>query len=363
MKPLALVKFILNLGCVYSVFPIMPSLAGSVPVGASSGVTLPNPVGTPVISPPRPAPSITTPPPAPAVTVPSTTPNVTTPPTGTSPSEPASTPVVQPSRSNISVVVVTPSTQVRLNQTATRTFTELQVTASTMARIVVSPNSSNLTSPVSGIILNYSNNSKLPSDTNDPSGVVTESNKETTPIQVGLTTAMQVKSGNGVNITSNSVKVNIPPVSLVSNRTQVSTNVTITTANNENLNLILTGTSEQVSNAAGFVAMGASAEFSLDQIKTGTSIALTGTEFGQVGTLINNIAGLFDSVPQSGDSNLTNAVTVSPEQLNTAILTFNQIVDDSNDETIVILSRNSEFLTIGDVLKSLRGAITTPEMP
>ncbi|MEB3228214.1 MAG: hypothetical protein VKJ27_07505 [Synechocystis sp.] len=274
-------------------------------------------------------------------------------------------------------MVVTPATQATLNQTATQTFTNLRVTTPTVANTFVSPTPLNLATPVSGITI-------APRSSSVGGG---ESRPINTPVQAGSTAAALVASGNGVSLSSDSVTVTIPPVSSAADSQRVSTTASVSTANIPTLELPLSGTSAQVSNAAAFVAIAASANFSQAQIETGTSIALTGANYAQVATLIDSISELMvvsasDSLnstvgeapgqvlvasaltnqpsfegtllAQSKNADPTENITINPSRLNIAIMAFNQIIDSSDDATIIALSKNSDFLAIASLLKQLR---------
>jgi hypothetical protein len=211
-----------------------------------------------------------------------------------------------------------------------------------------------------------------------------------TPLQAGAAAAELIAAGRGVSLTGDSVTVIIPPVGLAIDGQQVSTTATISTATIPTLDVVLTGTNQQVSNAAAFVAIATAAQFSLDQITTGISIALTGANFSQVATLIDSIAELMvvsasqptdlnlsqaptpalfasallnskesdlHSIAQLENADPTETITINPSRLNIAIMAFNQIIDGSDDATIIALSKNPEFLTIGNLLKRLRMAI------
>ncbi|MGJ0605378.1 hypothetical protein [Cylindrospermopsis raciborskii] len=188
-----------------------------------------------------------------------------------------------------------------------------------------------------------------------------------TPLQAGRNVADQISLGQGVEVTSNTTAVRILPISPTADSQTLSTTATVTTANRQTLNLVLKGTSNQIANAAGFIATATSAELSISQIQTGTSIALTGANFTQVADLINSLSGLMVIVNSStlpsdpknkseSNSKLVQSVTIEPVRLNRAILIFNQIIDTSDDATVTALSRNVEFTNIGQVLKRLSKA-------
>ncbi len=210
--------------------------------------------------------------------------------------------------------------------------------------------------------------------------------KLATSIQAGQNLVNQVSSGLGSNTNNTTSVVRILPVSPTPNSNLVSTTVTITVAN-RSLNMVLTGTSKQVANAAGFIGTATSAGFSLAQIQTGTNIAMTGADFSQVTALINSLSGLmvtstkqsvqpdkkepltFLASTLSGNtmpistpgvkerkSNSVQYVTIEPARLDRSILIFNQLLDTSDDVTVIALSQNAEFLTIGETLKRLRVA-------
>ena len=211
-----------------------------------------------------------------------------------------------------------------------------------------------------------------------------------TPLQAGQNVAAQISSGQGVEVTSSTTAVRILPTTIRADSQAVSTTATVTIAKGQTVNLVLEGTSNQVANAAGFITTAASAQLSISQIQTGTSIALTGANFTQVADLINSLSGLMvigtnqtlepklekgqflsllasniinsstlPSAPKNkseSNSKLVQSVTIEPVRLNRAILIFNQIIDTSDDATVTALSRNVEFTTIGQVLKRLSKA-------
>ncbi|EFA70854.1 hypothetical protein CEP10_14655 [Cylindrospermopsis raciborskii S07] len=285
-----------------------------------------------------------------------------------------------------------------LNQTATQTLTELQIIAPTVAGTIISNVSTppvTLTSPVGQITITPSAAFTLPSLATAtesvpkelPRGILSSPTGEVTlpvtPLQAGQTIATQVVSGRGAEMTINTTALRIAPISQNADNKEVSTTATLRIANSQNLNLVLTGTSERVANAAGFIATATSAGLSLTQIQTGTSIALTGANFGQVTSLINSLSGLMvtgtnqtmkpdlsitlvasgitkDPVTTTTKSEVKHGpvkdVTIEPLQLGRAIVVFNQILDTSSDDTVIALSENTEFLTIGKMLQRLRGA-------
>jgi hypothetical protein len=209
--------------------------------------------------------------------------------------------------------------------------------------------------------------------------------KLATSIQAGQTLVDQVGSGLGSSINNTASVVRILPVSPTPNSKLVSTTATITVAN-RSLTLVLTGTSKQVANAAGFIGTATSAGFSLAQIQTGTDIAMTGADFSQVTALINSLSGLMVTstkqsvqpdkkepltflvstlggntmpistpvVKSERKSNSVQYVTIELARLDRCILIFNQLLDTSDDVTVIALSQNAEFLTIGETLKRLR---------
>ena len=407
MKYVLILTTLSGLGCAFSFYPTTQILAGSVPVGAVSGVTLPSSLGTSNISPVLPTVPISTP------TVPISTPIVPTStpivPTSTpivpisTPIVPTSTPTVPPTeisseKTTPIIPVVNPASQMVLNQTATQTLTELQIIAPTVAGTIISNVSTppvTLTSPVSQITITPSAAFTLPSLTTATESVpkdlpmgtlsspIGEVTLAVTPLQAGQTIASQVVSGRGAEMTINTSALRIAPISQNADNKEVSTTATLTIANSQNLNLVLTGTSERVANAAGFIGTATSAGLSLNQIQTGTSIALTGANFVQVASLINSLSGLMitgtnqamkpdqsitlvaseitkDPVTTTTKSEVKHGpakdVTIEPVQLGRAIVVFNQILDTSSDDTVIALSENTEFLTIGKMLQRLRSA-------
>lgn len=391
MKYVLILTTLSGLGCAFSFYPITQTLAGSVPVGAVSGVTLPSSLGTSNISPVLPTVPISIP------TVPTFTPTVPTsiPSVATSTPSAPSTEVSSEKTTPI-VPVVNPGSQMVLNQTATQTLTELQIIAPTVAGTIISNVSTppvTLTSPVGQITITptftlpslATATESVPKEL--PRGILSSPTGEVTlpvtPLQAGQTIATQVVSGRGAEMTINTTALRIAPISQNADNKEVSTTATLRIANSQNLNLVLTGTSERVANAAGFIATATSAGLSLTQIQTGTSIALTGANFGQVTSLINSLSGLMvtgtnqtmkpdlsitlfasgitkDPVTTTTKSEVKHVpvkdVTIEPLQLGRAIVVFNQILDTSSDDTVIALSENTEFLTIGKMLQRLRGA-------
>ncbi|QNP28274.1 hypothetical protein [Cylindrospermopsis curvispora] len=407
MKYVLILTTLSGLGCAFSFYPITQTLAGSVPVGAVSGVTLPSSLGTSNISPVLPTVPISTPsaptftptlptsiPSAPTFTptVPTSIPSVAT----STPSAPSTE--VSSEKTTPIVPVVNPGSQMVLNQTATQTLTELQIIAPTVAGTIISNVSTppvTLTSPVSQITITPSAAFTLPSlatatesvPKDLPRGILSSPTGEVTlpvtPLQAGQTIATQVVSGRGAEMTINATALRIAPINQNADNKEVSTTATLRIANSQNLDLVLTGTSERVANAAGFIATATSAGLGITQIQTGTSIALTGANFGQVASLINSLSGLMvtgtnqamkpdqsitlvasgitkDPVTTTTKSEVKHGpvkdVTIEPVQLGRAIVVFNQILDTSSDDTVIALSENTEFLTISKMLQQLRSA-------
>jgi hypothetical protein len=115
---------------------------------------------------------------------------------------------------------------------------------------------------------------------------------------------------------------------------------------------------------------------------------MTGADFSQVTALINSLSGLMvtgtkqsvqpdkkepltflvstlggntmpistPGVKSERKSNSVQYVTIELARLDRSILIFNQLLDTSDDVTVIALSQNSEFLTIGETLKRLRVA-------
>lgn len=102
------------------------------------------------------------------------------------------------------------------------------------------------------------------------------------------------------------------------------------------------------------------------------SLSNAGVSPGLIIVLVNNLGGLlkdFSSATEAGtpvaelqpiqpvsDTQLAqiNLATVDVNQLNAAIKAYNKIVQKSNLTTLRKLSKNSEFLEVGQILKELR---------
>ncbi|OHY34817.1 hypothetical protein BCV64_02375 [Cylindrospermopsis raciborskii MVCC14] len=448
----------------------MPSFAGSVPVGAASGVNLPTSLETTNISPPPPITvdipvvvetpvipttpgTVTTPvvvetPVTPTIPGTVTTPVVVeTPVTPTTPGTVTAPVVVETPASSVTSGISTPASSVTSGtstpassvtsgistpassvtsgtstptssvtsgtSTPTSSVTSGTSTPTSSVTSGISTPASSVTSgtstPTSSVTSGTSTpTSSVTSGTSTPTSSVTsgtstpasatanlftdvlqseiEELKLATSIQAGQNLVNQVSSGLGSNTNNTTSVVRILPVSPTPNSNLVSTTATITVAN-RSLNMVLTGTSKQVANAAGFIGTATSAGFSLAQIQTGTNIAMTGADFSQVTALINSLSGLmvtstkqsvqpdkkepltFLASTLSGNtmpistpgvkerkSNSVQYVTIEPARLDRSILIFNQLLDTSDDVTVIALSQNAEFLTIWETLKRLRVA-------
>lgn len=113
----------------------------------------------------------------------------------------------------------------------------------------------------------------------------------------------------------------------------------------------LRGTQSQIANAAGFLAAAFAAGLTPNQVAPFTEMALAGADYQALVPLFNAVSGLIPPQPQ------TTAVAVDPTRLDAAIQAYNQIVDGSSPETLVVLSQNSDFVALGRSLQQLRAAI------
>ncbi|MBI1240321.1 MAG: hypothetical protein GC195_01640 [Nostoc sp. RI_552] len=364
-------------------------LAGPVPVGSLSGVTLPGRATAPVNITPVTVPQQTVFPAninAPTTTPVTVAPNVTpATPVTVAPNVTPTTPVtVAPNVTPTTPVTVapnvTPTTPVTVapNVTPTTPVTVApNVTPTTP--VTVAPNVTPAT-PVT-VAPNVTPATPVTVAPNvTPATPVTVAPNVTpttpvTPIQVGETAAAQVAIGRGVTVTGIYRTLSIPAATATVND-QVSTVVTLTSVNDNPSQFLLEGTFRQVTNTSAFLALATAAEFSLSQVQVGTSIALTGAEYTQVAALINTLPELFVSLAEpesrakqfnfsrqlitSREDKKFQAVPISnvdPQILNRAILAYNGILDSSDDVTVIALSKNADFLAIGASLSEMRVAI------
>ncbi len=214
---------------------------------------------------------------------------------------------------------------------------------------------------------------------------VTTAIPQVTPLEVGQTTAAQVAIGQGVTVTAADITLSIP-ARRANLHDNVSTTVTLASVSGNVSEFLLEGTSGQVTNASAFLAVATAADFNPSQVQVGTSIALTGADYAQVAALMNTLRGLVVTLSSQNDLHQPAVVLETPgtqvnffhelsmineakkfqgvpissvdhTTLNTTIFIYNQILDSSDDVTVVALSKNKDFLAIGATLRQLRAAI------
>jgi hypothetical protein len=118
-------------------------------------------------------------------------------------------------------------------------------------------------------------------------------------------------------------------------------------ANGESLNFEISGQPQRVNQAAATAAIMLAAGVDASGVKTSIALVMAGAEPESVSDLILSLNGL---IRENTDVNLT--------QLNQAITAYNDIVDKADAKVLQEISKNSEFLTIGEVLRQLRQPIS-----
>ncbi|MBD2665187.1 hypothetical protein [Richelia sinica] len=122
--------------------------------------------------------------------------------------------------------------------------------------------------------------------------------------------------------------------------------VTLKQANGESLNFEVSGQPQRVNNAAATAAIMLAAGVNASGVKTAIALVMAGADPESVGNLILGLNGL---IRENSDVNIT--------QLNQAITAYNDIVDKADSNVLQEISKNSEFLNIGDALKKMREPI------
>ena len=175
----------------------------------------------------------------------------------------------------------------------------------------------------------------------------------TTPCQAAEETAAAIAAGNSTTLTTPAGRLTIPaPSPSPVNPDLVSTTVNYTPEVGNPTTLTLTGTVDHVANAAAFLAAAAAAGIAPDQVSALVDVALAGVDYALVVALVNSLANLLDEEETLAD--------LDAAQLEAAIRTYNQILETSDLDTLQQLSSDPEFVTLGQVLSTLRAAIDAP---
>jgi len=175
----------------------------------------------------------------------------------------------------------------------------------------------------------------------------------TTPRQAAEGAATAIAAGNNTTLTTTEGSLTIPAVSPSPvNPDQVSTTVTYTPEVGDPTTVTLTGTVEQVANAAALLAAAAAAGIAPDQVSALVGIALAGVDYALVVTLLNQVAGLLEEDEILAD--------IDASQLEAAIRAYNQILETSDLDTLQQLSNDPDFVALGQMLSNLRAAIDAP---
>lgn len=113
--------------------------------------------------------------------------------------------------------------------------------------------------------------------------------------------------------------------------------------------ILLSGSREQIANAAGFLTAALAAGLPPGQLGPFVDFALAGADYMTLVALFNAIAGLLSPPAGTADINAT--------QLEAAIQAYNRILDDSDAATVTALAQNPDFVALGRSLQQLRAAI------
>ncbi|TVP62407.1 MAG: hypothetical protein EA342_19300 [Leptolyngbya sp. LCM1.Bin17] len=175
----------------------------------------------------------------------------------------------------------------------------------------------------------------------------------TTPCQAAEGVATAIAAGNSATLTTTEGTLTMLAVSPSPvNPDLVSTTVNYTPEVGSPTTLTLTGTVEQVANAAAFLAAAAAAGVAPDQVSALVGVALAGVDYTLVIALFNQLAGLLEADETLAD--------LDASQLEAVIRAYNQILETSDLDTLQQLSSDPEFVTLGQVLSNLRAAIDAP---
>jgi hypothetical protein len=116
--------------------------------------------------------------------------------------------------------------------------------------------------------------------------------------------------------------------------------------------LPLQGNEAQVANAAGFLAMAFGSDLTPMEVAPFTTLALAGADFATLVDLFNATAGLLTPSPAGGTSMMVNL-----SKLAGAIQAYNQLLDGSDDATVLALAQSDDFVDLGRSLQQLRAAV------
>lgn len=117
--------------------------------------------------------------------------------------------------------------------------------------------------------------------------------------------------------------------------------------------VVLEGEVEAVANAAAFLSAAMARQMSTDQVQAGASIAMAGVNYTLVDHLMDGITGIVTFDPLDRQQNYE----IDMNRLKNAIQLYNQILVESSDATVLILSQNQSFLEIAEMLKQIRSYI------
>lgn len=118
------------------------------------------------------------------------------------------------------------------------------------------------------------------------------------------------------------------------------------------LNLNLSGTVAQVTNAATFLAVAMVKGTYLDHAEAGASLAMAGVNYGVTVDLMEVLPGILTIDPTE-----PNSADLDIESLTTAISLYNQILEDNSDATVYALAEDPYFLEIGNALRLIRESL------
>lgn len=118
------------------------------------------------------------------------------------------------------------------------------------------------------------------------------------------------------------------------------------------LNLNLSGTVVQVTNAATFLAVALVKETYLEHAQAGASLAMAGVNYGVTVDLMEVLPGILTIDPVE-----PNTADLDIELLARAISLYNQILQDNSDATVYALAENPYFLEIGNALRLIRDSL------
>ena len=113
----------------------------------------------------------------------------------------------------------------------------------------------------------------------------------------------------------------------------------------------LVGSRDQVVNAAAFLAAASGSRLTPDPVAVLVDFALAGASYGDLVNLFNALGG------RPIADVLAPTANIASPQLGAIIQAFNQILDASTDNTVILLNEDTNFTALSQSLQQLRTAV------